>query len=113
MHDLRHRFASFGAANGLSLPIIGALLGHKNTSTTQRYAHRTDIAARQAANDVSDMVAAALVCGRGSERRAEGSPSYRVAHFSTGSGFMDCFFDIPERFSTRESDSRVACALCG
>ncbi|MEH6809415.1 MAG: site-specific integrase [Hyphomonas oceanitis] len=60
MHDLRHSFASFGAANGLSLPIIGALLGHKNTSTTQRYAHLTDIAARQAANDVSDMVAAAL-----------------------------------------------------
>jgi len=62
MHDLRHSFASFGAANGLSLPIIGALLGHKNTSTTQRYAHLTDIAARQAANDLSDMVAAALVC---------------------------------------------------
>ncbi|HBL94488.1 MAG TPA: integrase, partial [Hyphomonas sp.] len=60
MHDLRHSFASFGAANGLSLPIIGALLGHKNTSTTQRYAHLTGIAARQAANDVSDMVAAAL-----------------------------------------------------
>lgn len=60
MHDLRHSFASFGAANGLSLPIIGALLGHKNTSTTQRYAHLTDIAARQAANDVSDAVAQAL-----------------------------------------------------
>jgi len=30
MHDLRHSFASIGAANGLSLPIIGALLGqHK------------------------------------------------------------------------------------
>lgn len=60
MHDLRHSFASFGAANGLSLPIIGALLCHKNISTTQRYAHLTDMAARQAANDVSDMVAAAL-----------------------------------------------------
>jgi len=60
MHDLRHSFASFGAANGLSLPVIGALLGHKNTSTTQRYAHLTDFAARQAANDVSDMVAKAL-----------------------------------------------------
>lgn len=67
MHDLRHNsFASFGAANGLSLPIIGALLGHKNTSTTQRYAHLTDIAARQAANDVSDMFAAALGVRTGS-----------------------------------------------
>lgn len=60
MHDLRHSFASFGAANGLSLPVIGALLGHKNTSTTQRYAHLTDHAARQAANDVADIVAEAL-----------------------------------------------------
>ncbi len=60
MHDLRHSFASFGAANGLSLPVIGALLGHKNVSTTQRYAHLTDIAARQAADEVADIVAAAL-----------------------------------------------------
>ena len=29
LHDLRHSFASVGAAGGLSLPIIGALLGHK------------------------------------------------------------------------------------
>jgi integrase len=28
LHDLRHSFASVGAAGGLSLPIIGALLGH-------------------------------------------------------------------------------------
>ncbi|MBA4338780.1 MAG: integrase [Hyphomonas sp.] len=60
MHDLRHSFASFGAANGLSLPVIGALLGHKNTSTTQRYAHLTDVAARQAADGVSDRVALAF-----------------------------------------------------
>ena len=31
LHDLRHSFASVGAAGGLSLPIIGALLGHKHT----------------------------------------------------------------------------------
>lgn len=66
MHDLRPSFASFGAANSLSLPIIGALLGRKNTSTTERYAHLTDIAARQAANDVSDTVAAALGVRTGS-----------------------------------------------
>ena len=39
LHDLRHSFASVGAAGGLSLPIIGALLGHKHTTTTARYAH--------------------------------------------------------------------------
>lgn len=39
IHDLRHTFASVAAANGMSLPIIGALLGHKQTQTTARYAH--------------------------------------------------------------------------
>ncbi len=39
IHDLRHSFASIGAASGLSLPIIGALLGHTQTQTTARYAH--------------------------------------------------------------------------
>ncbi|TFW56895.1 DUF4102 domain-containing protein [Bradyrhizobium sp. MOS001] len=39
IHDLRHTHASVGAAAGLSLPIIGKLLGHTQASTTQRYAH--------------------------------------------------------------------------
>ena len=39
LHDLRHSFASIGAASGLSLPIIGALLGHTQAQTTARYAH--------------------------------------------------------------------------
>jgi integrase len=42
LHDLRHSFASAGAAGGLSLPLIGALLGHKDPKTTQRYAHLAD-----------------------------------------------------------------------
>ena len=28
LHDLRHGFASFGAAGGFGLPVLGALLGH-------------------------------------------------------------------------------------
>ena len=36
IHDLRHSFASIGAASGLSLPIIGALLGHSQPNTTAR-----------------------------------------------------------------------------
>ena len=39
LHDLRHSFASVAAASGLSLPIIGKLLGHTQPQTTARYAH--------------------------------------------------------------------------
>ncbi len=39
LHDLRHTFGAAGAGSGLSLPIIGALLHHKEASTTQRYSH--------------------------------------------------------------------------
>lgn len=39
LHDLRHTFASIAAGKGVSLPIIGALLGYKKTQTTARYAH--------------------------------------------------------------------------
>jgi integrase len=39
LHDLRHSFASVAANQGASLPMIGALLGHKQVQTTARYAH--------------------------------------------------------------------------
>jgi integrase len=48
-HDLRHSFASHLAAAGLSLPIIGAMLGHSKPQTTQRYSHLADQPLRAAA----------------------------------------------------------------
>lgn len=39
LHDLRHSYASVGAAQRGSLPMIGRLLGHNHTRTTARYAH--------------------------------------------------------------------------
>lgn len=42
LHDLRHSFASFAAADGASLYLIGKALGHRQASTTERYAHLTD-----------------------------------------------------------------------
>ena len=39
IHDLRHSFAAVGAGLGLSLPMIGKLLGHTQPRTTARYAH--------------------------------------------------------------------------
>ncbi|GAB5464177.1 tyrosine-type recombinase/integrase [Hoeflea alexandrii] len=38
LHSLRHTFASWSVMNGLSLTQVGALLGHKSSQTTLRYA---------------------------------------------------------------------------
>jgi integrase len=59
-HDLRHSFASVGAAGGLSLPIIGALLGHKHATTTARYAHLSADPLRAANDAVGARIAAAM-----------------------------------------------------
>lgn len=53
LHDLRHTFASLGAASGMSLQMIGILLGHKSTETTARYAHLTDDPLHRALDDMS------------------------------------------------------------
>src|SRR5262249_5077892 len=39
IHDLRHSFASALASSGVSLPLIGSLLGHSNVASTSRYSH--------------------------------------------------------------------------
>lgn len=39
IYDLRHTFASAALASGVSLPVIGQLLGHRHAQTTLRYAH--------------------------------------------------------------------------
>jgi len=52
LHDLRHSFASVGAANGLSLPMIGALLGHSQPNTTARYAHLAASPLHQAVDEI-------------------------------------------------------------
>ena len=60
IHDLRHSFASFGIAEGMSLPMIGALLGHKHVATTQRYAHIADDPIREAANRIGTAIGSAV-----------------------------------------------------
>jgi integrase len=57
LHDLRHTYASVLASSGLSLPIIGALLGHTTAQTTMRYAHLLDDPLRAATERASAIIA--------------------------------------------------------
>jgi integrase/predicted DNA-binding transcriptional regulator AlpA len=60
LHDLRHAFASLGAASGDSLLVIGALLGHRSAKTTDRYAHLAEHPVKEAANRISAEMARLL-----------------------------------------------------
>lgn len=68
IHDLRHTFASVGAMAGLSLPMIGKLLGHSQTSTTARYAHLANAPVRHAADLITGEIATALLSDSRRER---------------------------------------------
>jgi integrase len=56
LHDLRHSYASLAAGRGVSLQMIGKLLGHKVAATTQRYAHL----ARDAVAAINDELGTAM-----------------------------------------------------
>ncbi|WP_363091363.1 tyrosine-type recombinase/integrase [Nitrobacter sp. 62-23] len=60
IHDLRHTFASGGLQVGEGLSMIGKLLGHTQVQTTARYAHLASDAVKQAADKISERLAAAL-----------------------------------------------------
>ena len=55
IHDLRHNFASHLASNGVSLQVVGKLLGHTQVQTTARYSHLQDEALRAATNKFGDI----------------------------------------------------------
>ena len=55
-YDLRHSFASIGAAGGLSLVLIGKLLGHTQAATTARYAHLSADPLRAAAEKITSVI---------------------------------------------------------
>ena len=77
LHDLRHSFASIGAAGNNSLLILGKLLGHRHAATTERYSHLSADPMRQAAEAIGQRINTALTGkGDGSDanvRRLRGS----------------------------------------
>lgn len=60
IHDLRHTYASHGAAAGMGLTIVGRLLGHADVKTTNRYSHFDTDPLRRAANAIGSGLAMAL-----------------------------------------------------
>jgi integrase len=59
-HDLRHSFASVAVGAGISLPIIGGLLGHTQPATTARYAHLAQDPAKKAAEEITERISEAM-----------------------------------------------------
>ena len=75
IHDLRHSYASIGVSGGLSLPMIGKLLGHTQVQTTARYAHLADDPLKTANEAIGERIAAAM---RGSEAEIVEMPKRKV-----------------------------------
>jgi integrase len=72
LHDLRHCFASTAVAHGESLYLVGAVLGHRTASTTQRYAHLAMQPILDSANRTSGRLAALMQTSTTQHRRKEG-----------------------------------------
>lgn len=71
LHDLRHTFASVGAAESLSLPMIGRLLGHNVPATTARYAHLAADPIHEANERIGQRIAGLI--GAASEKDDDGA----------------------------------------
>ena len=57
IHDLRHTYASVAMKDGIDPFTLKEILGHKNLSTTLRYAHLADDAVQRAAGSVASRLA--------------------------------------------------------
>ena len=55
-HDMRHSWAAFALASGLSLADVGQQLNHKSYQTTKRYEHLADKVRQQNVAVVSDAI---------------------------------------------------------
>jgi site-specific recombinase XerD len=56
VYDLRHSYASIGGSGGLTLQIVGKLLGHTTARSTQRYVHFFDHALREATEKIGTVL---------------------------------------------------------
>lgn len=66
LHDLRHTYASHAVLNGIPLPTVAKLLGHRQLSMTLRYAHVADREVEAAAERVGNALGAIMESDAGS-----------------------------------------------
>ena len=78
LHDLRHSFASVGVSAGMGLPIVGKLLGHRDPTSTARYAHISDDPAKAAADYIAGTLASAMIGARNDDADALPVNSARI-----------------------------------
>jgi integrase len=69
-HDNRHTYASHLVSSGLSLEIVGRLLGHTSTTTTKRYAHLADDPLRAATEQFGSKISGFQNGGKADTRSA-------------------------------------------
>ena len=60
LHDLRHTFASHAVMQGVPLPVVARLLGHRNVRMTLRYAHVADKDVEAAAERIGSAISTFL-----------------------------------------------------
>lgn len=60
IHDLRHNYASTAVITGHHLKVIGSLLGHADTKTTERYAHLANDPLQTANEAISNKILQAM-----------------------------------------------------
>jgi integrase len=77
LHDLRHSYASVAVAGGDSLFLVGKVLGHRQSQTTERYAHVKDDPLIAVADRTSKRIADAMGLLSGGERAAGAVVSLR------------------------------------
>ena len=65
LHDLRHSFASVSVAGGDSLYLLGKVLGHRQSGTTERYSHVAGDPLRALADRTAGKIADLLAGGGG------------------------------------------------
>ena len=67
LHDLRHSFASVAVAGGDSLYLVGKVLGHRQSRSTEVYAHLADDPVRAVADRAAEAISTAM---RGSAKES-------------------------------------------